>query len=615
MVSEDFKATAIIGLLKANTKDGDIVAATKKIVAETPGPEPTYINGMAYIRAMVGKDIKGDLSKFLPAGLLIMLIFLYFAFRQLRGVILPFFVVVMSIWVGMGLIPLFGWKIQVVTVLLPVILIAVANDYGIHVIASYQEHNKAGTPLDNRGIVAKTIKELGMPVVFTGITTMAGLLSLLSHVIVPAEQMGILASLAVGWALLGSLMFIPAVLAVIPRAKPIIGVHPDNGNGNGNSRHLLDRMLHATARVVTTKPKTVIATLVILTCLMSTGIYFVAVDTNAVNYYDEESELRQSSDLVNEYFGGATVANVIVEGDIKDPKVLKAIDTFEKALKEHPNVGETSSLAKVVRQMNETMNDDDPAFDTIPDTRNAIAQYLLLYSMSGDPEDFDRMVDFPYEHALLTARINSAGTSEISEVVEFMEDYVDKDQSGVFKKVGGFGTLFYELVDAVVRGQIISLLLSLFIVAILVMILFRSFTAGILASAPLGLSMGALFGLMGYFGIELNIPTAMLSCIMIGVGIDYTIHYLWRYRTERQRGRDYNEAVFVTLTTTGRGITFNALSVMIGFIATFLSSFSPVQYFGFLVVVSISSCLVGALAFLPAVTLLLKPSFLEPKNQ
>ena len=122
-----------------------------------------------------------------------------------------------------------------------------------------------------------------------------------------------------------------------------------------------------------------------------------------------------------------------------------------------------------------------------------------------------------------------------------------------------------------------------------------------------------LFGIMGVLGVELNLTTALLSSIMIGVGIDYTIHFVWRFREERKLGYTHQEAAMNTLTTTGRGIVFNALSVIIGFSALLFSSFIPVKFFGFLVVVSIFACLVGALLVVPAICVLFKPKFLEPK--
>jgi len=119
----------------------------------------------------------------------------------------------------------------------------------------------------------------------------------------------------------------------------------------------------------------------------------------------------------------------------------------------------------------------------------------------------------------------------------------------------------------------------------------------------------ALFGLMGTFGIELNVVTAMLSSIMIGVGVDYTVHFLWRFREERQAGHGAEEAAYRALTSVGRGIVFNALAVIVGFSVLAFSNFLPVRFFGFLVVVSISACLLAAMALMPALVVWLDPRF------
>jgi predicted RND superfamily exporter protein len=196
--------------------------------------------------------------------------------------------------------------------------------------------------------------------------------------------------------------------------------------------------------------------------------------------------------------------------------------------------------------------------------------------------------------------------------MNFIYTILEERPEGMFPLVGGFLQILADLDDAIVTGQILSLLLSLVLVSLLVMLLFRSLIAGLLSIVPLGMAMALLFGLMGILKIDLNIATVMLSSIMIGVGVDYTIHFLWRYRTERRSGREPSEAIRITLTTTGRGIIFNAISVIIGFIVVLLSSFMPVQFLGFLVVVSIGACLFGALGLLPAICLIFRPKFLEP---
>jgi len=176
----------------------------------------------------------------------------------------------------------------------------------------------------------------------------------------------------------------------------------------------------------------------------------------------------------------------------------------------------------------------------------------------------------------------------------------------------GYSHLAHTVSELFSPGAPNKLLLDpFFITYTLLMILFRSITAGLISAVPLGISMILLFGLMGVFSIELNVVTAMLSSIMIGVGIDYTIHFLWRFREERRKGLESRKAVLKTLTTTGRGIVFNAFSVIVGFVVLLLSSFLPVTFFGFLVVVSIFSCLIGALVLVPSLCLVLKPKFLE----
>ena len=612
VISEDFKAAAVTGIMTAGASDSEVLGALQKVLDEAPGPEKLVVYGMPWVRVNLSKDIKGDMQRFLPYGLLIMLIFLYFCFKQLRGVILPFLVVILSIVFSMSLIPLFGWKIQMITVILPVMLIAVANDYGIHILAKYQEENTPGNTLDKKTLVRKVIDDLGKPVIFTGITTMAGMLCLWIHIIVPAKQMGLLASLGVIWALIGSLTFIPAVLVLLPKAKPIAGLAGDE-SAEGK-RPLLERLLQAVARLVTHHPGKVIVGTFLLVGLTSLGIFRLVVDTNPTNYYPEDSPIVTASRVLSDNFGGAATIMAVAKGDIKDPKIMGQIDSLHRKLEKHPDVGMVTSIAEVARELNQTMHEDDPAYDVIPESRDLTAQYFLLYENSGEPEDFEKLVDFDYQHAQITARIRSEATSVINRVYDAFLQFVSEPGHEAFILVGGYGAVFSELVEGVVHGQVYSLAISLLVVAVLMMILFRSVMAGLLSMVPLALAMLLLFGIMGIVGIELNIATAMLSSIMIGVGIDYTIHFLWRYREERSKGVEHRRAVFVTLTTTGRGIVFNALSVVIGFVVLVLSNFLPVKFFGILVVVSISACLVGALMLLPAFALVFKPKFLEPKQ-
>ncbi len=604
VVARDFGAAAVIATLSLDVGDADTVAAVDEVLAANPGPDPVTVGGSPTVRAQVSKDIRSDLRRFVPVGLGLILVFLYACFRQLRGVVLPLMLVVMSCAVAMGLIPLLGWKIQMVTVVLPVILLAVANDYGIHLMARFQEDNVPGGLRESHALARSGLLALGRPVIAAGLTTMAGLLCLTTHIIVPAQQLGVLSAVGIAFAIVGSLLFVPAMLAVLPVPPPVV-----TSDRRGAA---LDRLLERFARTVVARPRVVIGVIAATTVLIATGISRVEVDTNPVNYYGPETPVAQTAELIGRNFGGSTEISVMVSGDAQSPRMLRQIADLEEHLRDLEQVDYTLSIAQVVRTMFAAVGGVDGLSDAdLPEDRAMVAQLFLLYSMGGDPEDLERMVDFSFENTLITARVNSLSTDQITQVVDVIEEEVADWEDDTL--VAGFGAVFAELVDAVVRGQAVSLALSFGLVFGMVAIAFRSLAAGAYALAPLALAVPMLFGLMGWLGVELNIVTAMLSSIMIGVGVDYTIHFLWRYREQRQRGEDPHSAVVTTLTTVGRGIVFNSLSVIVGFVVLLLSSFLPVRFFGFLVVVSISACLIGALLLLPAICLVVRPRFLEPR--
>ncbi|MCB9683884.1 MAG: RND family transporter [Alphaproteobacteria bacterium] len=608
VMASDFSAVAIIAMLSTEASDAETVAELHRVVDAHPGPEAVTYGGMPDIRQHVSDDIRSDIRRFAPFGVAVIIVFLFATLRQLRGVVLPFSIQIMSIIVSMGLIPVLGWKVQMVTVTLPVILLAVGNDHAIHLVAQYQELNVPGTTKTAGELTKEVLERLGLPIVAAGTTTVAGLLCLLTHIVVPAVQLGWLAAWGVTFAMAASLLFGPAVLSILPVPKPVAGagVH---GEGHG-----LDLALNRLAKFVAARPRAVLAGCLVFAVVAASGIPLVEVDTNPINYYPRSAPVAVTALEVNDHFGGSTEIAVMVEGDIQDPETMKKIDRLERDLKAMPQIGYTMSIATVVRKMNQAVSGGDPAQAKIPDTKEAIAQLFLLYSMGGSSEDFERMVDFDFEHAVVTARINSLSTTEIKGVVDEIHREVLSDFKDNNVVVGGFGTVFSDLVDAVVSGQVSSLTLSIVVVAVLDALVFGSIGAGLWSIVPLLVAVPMLFGLMGYAGIELNVVTAMLSSIMIGVGVDYTIHYLWRYRELRRSGISPEESVIETMNSVGRGILFNALSVVFGFSILFLSNFLPVRFFGFLVVVSIGGCLLAAFLLLPSLCVVFKPGFAEPKK-
>ena len=232
--------------------------------------------------------------------------------------------------------------------------------------------------------------------------------------------------------------------------------------------------------------------------------------------------------------------------------------------------------------------------------------------MSGDPEDFEEIVDFDYTKALLTIQYQAGSMEEINSIQGRIDALMQDDPHKSL--VGGYSLIEKEICKSVVTGQYYSLLFAFVAILIMLAIIFRSITAGLLGSLPLLFAVMCTFGIMGWTGIELNIVTALLSSVSIGLGVDFTIQMFWKLKTEIANGHSHAEAVKIALKTMGRGISINAFSVMLGFSVLFLSSFPIIRSFAFLIIISLFLCLACSMVFIPAICILIKPKFLGSYN-
>lgn len=603
IVSEDFRYAIIILNSVTEKTDAELMSVIYELLDKYPGSETVLINGQPYFRAEANEKISRDFMVLLPIGLFIMAIFLWFSFKEKRGVLLPMAIVTISIIIAMASIPLFGWQLSVIGVLIPIMMIAIANNYGIHFIIKYQELNAKYPDITMKQIVQEVTLYLKKPVILTGLTTIVGIAGLLVHILLPAKQMGVIGSVGIAFALLLSLTFIPAVMLFLKKGK----VHKSfSENGNG----FLSKILSGLATFITKYPQRVIYIFVAFLIVTASGIYKLKVASDFNNILPKNHPYNLSLNIANKYFGGTKNISLMFEGDMKDPKILKRMDYYEQELEKMPEIGSVTSIASMIRIISKAINDPkDNFYDKIPDTREAVAQYLELYSMSGDPEDFEDFVNFDYTKAILLIQYKADNIKIMNKIIAKIESLTKDDES--MSVMGGYSLVEKELSHATVVGQKNSLIFAFLAIMILLMIIFKSKAAGLIGSIPLLFAVVCTFGLMSWTGIELNIVTALLSSISIGLGVDYTIHLFWRLKTELKSGKSYKEAISISLKTTGRGIVINAFSVIIGFSVLFLSAFPLIQSFAFLIIISLLLCLISALILVPAICILIKPKFLE----
>jgi hydrophobe/amphiphile efflux-3 (HAE3) family protein len=599
VISKDFKAAAILGILAPGAEDTKTIEGARALIESTTGPGTVSLGGMPGVRVQVSEDIRNDLRRFVPVGVLVLLAVQWICFRQVRGVVLPTLVVISTEIVTLSLLPLFDWSMQIMMVTMPVMLLAVGNSYSINLLAYHQEQVPPDGKISARALAHKMAYDLYPPLLADCVAMVAGFFALATHIVVPAQRLGVLTGIGVTYALVASLTFIPALLAMMPVPKPF---PPPS---EGSETPFLERWLARISPVVIRHPKRVVAGTIVAVLLVAAGLPRLSVDTNPVNYYAEGAPIRTTAEMIDKHFGGLTEVLVMVNGDTRDPAVLARVDEIERTIADMDHVGTTSSVASLLRRVHQALGRPD---DTdLPGSRELIAQELSLIEM-GDSAALASLVDFGFEHTLITARIDSISTVDVAEVVDAVKGEVANDPV----VVGGFGVVFTDLVDAMLEGQNESLVVAIVVVFALCVISFRSVTAGLYCLAPLLVGIPVLYGLMGHFGIDLNVVTAMLSSIVVGVGVDYTINFLWRVKASRALGLGIDAAVHRSIVTVGRPILFAALSTSAGFGVLLVSAFVPVKSFGFLIVAALTACALAALFLLPALCVWFDPKFLDP---
>jgi predicted RND superfamily exporter protein len=234
-----------------------------------------------------------------------------------------------------------------------------------------------------------------------------------------------------------------------------------------------------------------------------------------------------------------------------------------------------------------------------------------LYNMSGNPDDFKQLMNFENTKAHILVRLSRPENDVVRDLRDDIKVFTAAFPAKV--TIGGYALIMTEFARKIISGQVSSLIFALIVVMILLAIIFRSFKGGLIGSIPLGASIIIQFGVMGITGIAIDAATALLSSIMIGVGVDFTIQFLWRYKLELRNGGTHPEAISTTYRTTARSIVINGLSVMAGFSATFLSGFLSIRFFGYLTLLAIGSCLLYAIIVMPAFMLYFEPAFIETK--
>ncbi|MGM0508083.1 MAG: efflux RND transporter permease subunit, partial [Fusobacteriota bacterium] len=418
----------------------------------------------------------------------------------------------------------------------------------------------------------------------------------------PVKYFGIFTAIGVLLAMLLSLVFLPAALKIIglPRFKK----KKESDIQNKGIRKL-------TGLILKNSNKVFISTIVLI-ILSGYGITKVWVDSSFLDKFEDDSKIVKADNFINKNFGGTTNLNIIFEGDVDDfkkPDNLKKVEDLQNELESLEEVGNTFGLTDYIKRMNKVMNENKEEKYSIPGSQNLIAQYLLLYSMSGDTEKLDRVVDYNYERINLQVQLKGDNSDLMDNVLNVVENNRE-NFTNIKINYAGSAYKAYVFSDLILEGQIRSLVMSLFIVIILISLMFKSLSAGIIGAIPITITALVNFGVMGFTGIPLSSTTALLSSIAVGIGIDYAIHFLERYRISALDQEKPEDIAKDTMEHTGKAILFNALVVVSGFSVLIFSVFPPNRELGILASMNMFITFIITLTTMLVIINLVKPKFI-----
>ena len=591
--------------------------AIYEITDNDPGPGKIYVTGLPIVFGLSNRMMDRDNRVMLPLVTLLLVLLLWVSFRTVRGVWIPLTVVVVSVIWTYGFVGLVGMKTTIICASIPIVLVSMGIADGIHVLHEYYHHLRKGQ--DNLGAIHLTMKEMNSPVLMTSLTTAVGFVALSTSKIGPIREYGFAVALGIIWAMIFSLTFIPAALTILGKPKRL-------SSAQALRAGMLERFCKSLGRYSLQHAKKIVAAFALILIVTGAISTFLKVRNNPVTYFLEGSDLRISDKFLNRHFAGTGEISVQVDGlepdALKDPELLSDIEKFQQRVEQLAVVGGTTSVNDFLKRMNVVLHDDNPSFDRIPGTRqdlgdgwtaekgrSKVAQYFLLYETTGG-EDLARAVDFTYQRAHIHIQVKSNDSNDyrtiMDRVNEAAKELFVKDECKL--SFTGAGAINLKVVEYLVRGQIMSLIVSFIGVFLMLVVLFRSFTHAVIGAIPLIITVTTNFAVMVLSGIPLNMGTALIASVIIGVGVDYSIHFIHRYRLETKRTGDILATVEITMDTSGRAILFNAFSVGGGFAILLASSFMPLVYLGVLLPLVMLVNALAALCVIPAfLNLLAKP--------
>ena len=601
LISQDGKTTMIaLSLSEKMGSDEEVNIAVFQKLQELLAKESKnrgykfYITGLPAVTASLVTISQGDAMVLMPLAVIVVVAFLFFIFRSFLGVLVPSVVVVFTFLSVLSMQMILGYKLNNFTVNIPSFVTAIAIADAMHLYLAWIYYKLGGRA--TKEALTEALSSNLIPMALTSFTTAVGFATLGMSSIEPISTLGIAITSGAVLAFLLSITLVPAIILTLREDYEVKGVKVFNLSSIKGYGSFIRR-----------NDKKIVFAFVIVMTFVSLGLFHLKVDSNSIKYFSKDTVVRSGADFLEKNLTGSMRYEIILDSGVKEgakePRFLQSIVSFESAFKKRfTNVRFTTSLKDIVQRMQKVVNPD--ANKILPDDKNLVAQYLLLYSMSlPQGMELNDKIDTTERYLRLTINTNIVDTSKDLEMIEWIQSYF-KTKTPYSAEVQGQTTIFAYMQSSVTDTLILSISMTLLIVVLSMLLIFKNLKMLWLFLLPNIAPIIFVGGFMGYLNISIDIGVAISAAVILGIAVDDTIHFFSKY-FESIKVRGFDESIDYILSHSGNAMILTTLILSFTFAIFGVSSFVPNVNFSIVTVSALNIALLFDLVLLPALLSLL----------
>lgn len=597
LVSDDGTVAAVIVSFDEARVDDVRAEVLERIRSSVDGRLPkdfrAYYNGSLEISETYNRITLANQTKFTPPIGFLTLLAIYLMFRSWRRTLMTAGAVLVSVIWTLGLYDLMGFSYNVLSsMIIPLtIVLAIADD--VHIMQHYGELRRKGTAEES---FKSTVAHLAAPLFAASGTTALGMLSLATSSVIAVKSFGIGSAVGVMVDFAISLVLVPTLLGWLrPEPKP------------APQEVWFHRPMQWVTRTSTGRPKLILGVAGAIAIFASVGLFRLRVDTNHINFFSKNHPLGASAAVIDAKLAGIYTFQILLEGpadSLRQPDILERMHRLEQELRALPFVRKTTGLADYVVRVHRELGEGRAAAPSgLPTSADVIAQELFVFALADEGRaELERVAASDFSKAQITVKLASMSSDLVFDEIRDADRLARQAFAGteVRPTVTGSGRLFSTLDHYIVVSQISSFGTAFVTVFGVIFLIFRSWRFGLLAIVPNLFPVLAVFGVMGWMDISLNVATVMLASVALGVVDDDTIHFISRYRRETSAGASTDEAIWTATAHEGRAAMTTALINSCAFAVLMLSEYRPTAWFGGLLALTMVVAFLAEVFILPA---------------